>query len=119
MAYETRDNSGTLGRNDRCTTDKHPTHKGKARIDGKDYWVSAWVKEAGQNSKAPGQKFFSLSFEPCERQDTQFGNDSHSQAQGAAGGPRDGSGQGGGAQVASRGSQGATAADDYQDDIPF
>ena len=68
MAYETRDNSGTLGRNDRATTDKHPSHKGKARIAGVDYWVSAWVKEAGPNSKAPGSKFFSLSFEPCEQQ---------------------------------------------------
>ena len=116
MAYETRDNSGTLGRNDRCTTDKHPTHKGKARIDGKDYWISAWVKEAGQNSKAPGQKFFSLSFEPCEQQDTQFGNDSAKPAQGATAGTRDGSGQGGGPQGPSRGSQEAYAEDDL---IPF
>lgn len=118
MAYETRDNTGTLGRNDRATTDKHPTHKGKARIAGVDYWISAWVKEAGQNSKAPGQKFFSLSFEACERQDTQFGNDGTKPAQGAATGTRDGSGQGGGAQGPSRGSQGETTADDY-DSIPF
>ena len=91
MTYETRDNSGTLGRNDRATTDKHPSHKGKARIGGVDYLVSAWVKEAGQNSKAPGSKFFSLSFEPCERTDTQFGNDGTKPAQAAPAGTRDGS----------------------------
>ena len=113
MAYETRDNSGTLGRNDRATTDKHPSHKGKARIAGVDYWISAWVKEA----KATGSKFFSLSFEPCETQDTQFGNEGTKQAQGATDGTRDGSGQGVGAQGASRGSKGAYQADD--DSLPF
>jgi hypothetical protein len=84
MAYETRDNSGTLGRNDRATTDKHPSHKGKARIAGVDYWVSAWVKEAGPNSKAPGSKFFSLSFEPCEQQQDIPFNSSQGQAPTAA-----------------------------------
>jgi hypothetical protein len=118
MAYETRDNSGTLGRNDRATTDKHPSHKGKARISGVDYWVSAWVKEAGPNSKAPGSKFFSLSFEPCETPDIQFGNDGTKPAQGAPAGTRVGEGQVGAQQGPSRGSQGAYHADD-DDSIPF
>lgn len=53
-----RDNSGTLGKNDRREKDTHPTHTGKCRIDGKDYWISAWVKEG------PSGRFFSLSFRP-------------------------------------------------------
>lgn len=58
MAYEQRDNSGTLGRNDRKTQPNHPDHKGKCMVDGVEYWVSAWIK-AG-----PTGKFFSLSFTP-------------------------------------------------------
>ena len=58
MAYEQRDNSGSLFRNDRCETERHPTHKGTAKIDGRDYWVSAWIKEAKD-----GSRFFSLAFD--------------------------------------------------------
>lgn len=58
MAFEKRDNSGTLGRNDKKTESKHPDHKGQATVGGVDYWVSAWIKE-GANGR-----FFSLSFTP-------------------------------------------------------
>lgn len=57
-----RDNSGTLGKNDRREKDTHPTHAGKCRIDGKGYWISAWVKEGRD-----GSRFFSLSFKPMEQ----------------------------------------------------
>lgn len=57
---EKRDNSGTLGRNERKQKDSHPDHTGQALIDGKAYWISAWVKD-GQRGK-----FFSLSFKPKE-----------------------------------------------------
>jgi hypothetical protein len=50
-------NSGTLFRNDRRTNDRQPTHTGSINVEGKDYWLSAWVKESKKN---PGQKFFSL-----------------------------------------------------------
>lgn len=49
-------NSGTLGKNQKRETDKHPEYNGKAEIDGVEYWISAWVKEG------PSGKFFSLSF---------------------------------------------------------
>lgn len=55
-----RDNSGTLGKNERRQKDTHPTHSGKCQIEGKEYWISAWVKEG------PSGKFFSLSFRPKE-----------------------------------------------------
>lgn len=58
MAFEKRDNSGTLGRNDRKTESKHPDHKGQATIGGVDYWISAWIKDG------PNGKFFSLGFTP-------------------------------------------------------
>jgi hypothetical protein len=60
-----RDNSGTLGRNDRREKDSHPTHAGKCVIGGKKYWISAWVKEG------PNGKFFSLAFKPQEQKQRQ------------------------------------------------
>jgi hypothetical protein len=59
MAYEQRDNSGTLWKNDRKTSDNHPNAKGDALIDGRWYWVSAWTKR-----KQDGEPFQSLSFTP-------------------------------------------------------
>lgn len=62
MAYERkqqRDNSGSLKKNDRRRPDKDdPTLKGSAVIDGREYWVSAWVKD-GQWGK-----WISLAFDP-------------------------------------------------------
>lgn len=55
-----RDNSGTLSANQNKTKDNHPSHRGKATIDGVEYYISAWVKE-GQYGR-----FFSLSFQPVE-----------------------------------------------------
>lgn len=65
MAYEVKNNTGTLFKNDRRETDSHPHAKGTALIDGVEYWVSAWTKEGAKG------KFQSLSFQPKEaRQET-------------------------------------------------
>lgn len=58
MAYEQKDNSGTLGRNKRKEKESHPDHSGSCVIGGAHYWISAWVKENGSTN----EKFFSLSF---------------------------------------------------------
>jgi hypothetical protein len=62
MAYD-NSNSGTLGKNHRKEKDSHPSHTGKCEIDGKAYWISAWVKDGNNN-----EKFFSLSFKPKDEQ---------------------------------------------------
>lgn len=59
MAYEQRDNGGSLFDNDRKERDTHPDRRGKALIGGVWYWVSAWDKYP--DGKAA---FLSLSFEP-------------------------------------------------------
>lgn len=61
MAYEQKDNSGTLFVNDRKASEKHPDRSGTALVDGVEYWVSGWLKK-GQ--KGP---FLSLAFTPKER----------------------------------------------------
>lgn len=58
MAYEQRDNTGTLGKNLRKEKPSHPDTKGKALIGGKWYWISGWTKDGKD-----GSKFSSLSFE--------------------------------------------------------
>lgn len=62
MAFEQKDNSGSLFKNDRKEKETHPDYKGTAMIDGKVYWISAWLKE-GQKGK-----FFSFSFKPKDEQ---------------------------------------------------
>jgi hypothetical protein len=58
MAYEPKDNSGILSRNQRKEQPSHPDHTGSATINGVEYWISAWVKDGTRG------KFFSLAFKP-------------------------------------------------------
>mgnify|MGYP000205923890 CR=1 FL=1 len=58
MAYEQKNNSGSLFRNDKKQTEKQPDYNGTVKVDGKDYKLAAWIKE----SKS-GQKYFSLSLQ--------------------------------------------------------
>jgi hypothetical protein len=62
MAYEQKDNSGALFKNDKKTEDKHPDYKGSIQVAGIDYWISAWLK-TGKNGK-----FLSLSVQPKNRE---------------------------------------------------
>lgn len=53
-------NTGILSRNDRKEKDTHPDFKGQINIEGREYWLSGWVKTKKDNSG----KFFSLSVTP-------------------------------------------------------
>jgi hypothetical protein len=59
MAYEQRDNSGSLFRNDRKEKDTQPDYTGTGMYGGQEIRISAWLK----TSKA-GKKFLSLSIQP-------------------------------------------------------
>jgi hypothetical protein len=46
MAWEERNNSGTLSINRRKKSAKHPDYTGTIRIDGVQYWLSGWTKNS-------------------------------------------------------------------------
>lgn len=70
MAYEQRDMSGTLFRNEDHVEgeDKRPNAKGSALIDGVEYWVDAWTKDGKKG------KFQSLAFKRKEKQSAPANN---------------------------------------------
>lgn len=57
MAYEQRDNTGSLFKNERREKDTHANARGSALIDGVEYWVDAWTNEARDGSKYQSLKF--------------------------------------------------------------
>jgi hypothetical protein len=60
MAFEPKDNTGVLFKNDRREKDTHPHATGSCTINGVDFWVSAWTKDSAKG------KFQSLAFKPKE-----------------------------------------------------
>lgn len=66
MAYDNT-NSGMLAKNERQREGKKdPEYTGFVNVDGREYWLKAWVKEGKEGSKMEGKKFFSLSLDPKE-----------------------------------------------------
>ncbi len=57
MAYEPRDNSGVLFKNDRKTKETQPDYKGNVLVNGIEMDIAAWIKEGKKG------KFMSLSFQ--------------------------------------------------------
>ena len=50
-------NRGSIWKNDKRESDKHPTHTGSINIDGKEYWLNGWVRAKDANEKAPAMSF--------------------------------------------------------------
>mgnify|MGYP006278866467 FL=1 len=56
MAYEKRDNSGSMFKNNRKRQDSDANLTGSIMVDGKEYWINGWTK-----TKDDGEKWISLS----------------------------------------------------------
>ena len=52
--------SGALFKNEDKQQDSHPDYRGNAEIDGKQFWVDAWIATAKQS----GKKYMRLRFKP-------------------------------------------------------
>jgi hypothetical protein len=57
---EKKDNSGVLFKNDKVDNERSPQYKGNITVEGKDYWISAWIKEGKSG------KFMGLAVSPKE-----------------------------------------------------
>jgi hypothetical protein len=68
MAYEQKDNTGSLFKNDRKEKDTHPDYKGSALINGVDHWLDAWI-----NEDRNGNKYMSLKLKPKDAARNGFG----------------------------------------------
>jgi hypothetical protein len=62
MAYEMKENSGSMFVNTKKEKDTHPDRNGTALIGGVEYYVSGWIKETKS-----GDKWLSLAFKPKEQ----------------------------------------------------
>lgn len=77
MAFELRELSGSLFRNDKKTADNHPNATGSCLIDGVTYYISAWTKE-GAKGKWQSLQFKRKDAKPAERQpEANRGGDPH------------------------------------------
>ena len=63
MAYEQKDNTGQLRKNDRANSEKSPQATGSAIIDGVAYFVDAWT-----NFDKNGNRYQSLKFKRKDKQ---------------------------------------------------
>mgnify|MGYP000108734433 CR=1 FL=1 len=62
---ETKVNSGAIFKNDRKTAENQPDYRGKINVDGKEWEISLWLKEAQS-----GNKYFSAAIkEPWVKPD--------------------------------------------------
>lgn len=50
-------NRGSIWKNDKKATDRHPDFTGSLNVEGVEYWVSAWKRQPDANPKAPALSF--------------------------------------------------------------
>jgi hypothetical protein len=61
MAYEPKDLTGSLFKNDRKEKDTHADYRGSALLNGDEYWLDAWI-----NKDRNGNSYMSLKFKRKE-----------------------------------------------------
>jgi hypothetical protein len=57
-------NSGLLTKNDKQGNESRPDYRGSINVEGREYWLSAWIKTGRDGTKLAGQKYMSLSLQP-------------------------------------------------------
>lgn len=103
MAFEKRDNSGTMFHNVEKKSDRHPDLSGSIMIEGKEYFIDAWEKVAQS-----GRSFLSVSVKKKDMQTAQRQQPQSKQPE-----------QRQPARQAPKQRQSSTGFDNMDDDIPF
>lgn len=62
MAYEMKEATGSLFKNDEKTDETHADFNGSCLIGGAEYWINAWVNVYDKDGAQ--RKYFKLSFRP-------------------------------------------------------
>jgi hypothetical protein len=57
MADYDNTNRGSVWKNEKKETEKHPDFTGSVNVEGKEYWVSGWKRRPDQSDKAPALSF--------------------------------------------------------------
>lgn len=60
MSYDNT-NRGALFKNTKKEDERHADYNGSVNVDGKEYWLNAWINESKD-----GKKYMSLSVKPKE-----------------------------------------------------
>lgn len=71
MAFEQKDNSGAIFKNDKKEKDTHPDYRGPIRVDGKDKEISLWVKKDKN-----GKSYFSVAIKEPYKKEPRYAGDS-------------------------------------------
>ena len=56
MAYEMKEGSASLFKNNKKVSENHPDYTGSIMLQGKEHYLSAWIKESAKVGK-----YFSIS----------------------------------------------------------
>ncbi len=67
MAYEHKENKGSIFTNEKKEKDTHPDYTGQANVNGTVYNVSAWINES-----KTGKKYFGLAFSIPKQKDEEL-----------------------------------------------
>lgn len=57
MAEYDNTNKGSIWKNDKKESEKHPDFTGSLNVEGVEYWVSAWKRKPDASEKAPALSF--------------------------------------------------------------
>jgi len=66
MEYDNT-NRGSIWKNEKKETEKHPDFTGSLNVEGVEYWVSAWKRKPDASVKAPALSF-SIKIKDAQKQ---------------------------------------------------
>lgn len=85
MAFETKDDTGALFKNERKQHERQPDYRGTGMVNGKPVDIAAWIR----TGKASGKTYLSLTFSESRQDGQQSSPPSNQASKPAAPAPAD------------------------------